>query len=111
MPPSEWFGTTPYNGQIDASGRLWLVIAPRGIRYTDDGTTREQINLPVPLFGGPLWSDGAGTLWLSTLGKVPAGSPLWDAGSWKRTDSVQLRRNQTKPHAECERKRTPARVP
>ena len=88
MPPSEWFGTTPYNGQIDASGRLWLVIAPRGIRYTDDGTTREQINLPVPLFGGPLWSDGAGTLWLSTLGKVPAGAPLWDAGSWKRTDSV-----------------------
>ena len=32
-------------------------------------------------------------------------------GSWKRTDSVQLRRNQTKPRAGHERKRTPARVP
>lgn len=85
LPPDEWLGATPYNSHVNASGRLWFVTAPKGVRYTDDGATWGQINLPAPLLGGPLWSDGAGTLWLSTLGKVPAGSPLWryKHGAWE----------------------------
>lgn len=76
LPKDEWLGANPFNGHIDASGRLWFVTAPKGIRYTDDGKTWGQIDLPAPLFSGPLWSDGAGTLWLSTLGMQSAGAPL-----------------------------------